>query len=188
MKTILDVKTYEQSTFLTCLSACFMIARDANGENIPFTQEKELELYTSALKSVKDFYHFGFMRQALEQGHNVTMVVEVPDLFNYLKILNKKVDNKINVKFEHITIDEIKKTIEELKVPIIMLVDQWPISLYVRTQHYILVHGYDEKNIYIVEPWYGQKMKIPYERFQLMIDSLRDNLYCGTQMIYLKKE
>lgn len=68
-----------------------------------------------------------------------------------------------------------------------MLVDQFPVSLYVRTQHYIIVFGYDKKSIHIVEPWYGKKMKIPNHKFQELIDSLRNNLFCGTQMIYLKK-
>ncbi len=185
---ILSVKAYEQSTFLTCLSACFMMARDFIGEKIPFNQEKELEMYNDALKSVKDFYHFGFLKNALEQGYKANMVVEIPTIFEYLKSLNKKVENKINCLFKHISIDIIKETLEKEKVPIIVLVDQFPISLYCRTQHYVLVFGYDEKNIHIVEPWYGQKMKIPYNRFQEMLDSLRNNLFCGTQMIYLKKE
>lgn len=118
MKTkILNVRSYEQSTFLTCLSACFMIARDYLGEKVSFNQDTELEIYNNALRSVKDFYQFGFLADAIKKGYKANMILEVPGLFEYLRSLNKRVDNRISFRFRHISIDLIKEVLKKRKGP-----------------------------------------------------------------------
>ena len=53
---ILNVKAYKQSTTLTCLSACFMIARAYLGEDINFNKEKYALLNNNNINEKKIEY------------------------------------------------------------------------------------------------------------------------------------
>ena len=185
MDKIYPIKEYGQSTYLTCLSACFLMLRKYFEKDLAYSKELELEEFVNALKLERDFYQIGFIKSSEDNGYTTTFITEIPEINTLLISLKKKHTLNTNVILETITLKSIKKTLVDAYSPIIVFIDQYPLSNYVRTQHYIVVYGFDRDNIYIVEPWYGKKMKVSNIVFQKTLDSLRDNLYCGVQIIYI---
>lgn len=180
------IKPYEQQTFLSCLSAAFLMIRNGY-ENTQLTKENEMKYFVNALNSVKGFYQFGFFVDAEKEGYETGIITEVPDLHKYLVALKEELNTNTKITLQHIDIKFIKNFFIENNSPLVLFVDQWPFSMHVRTQHYIILTGFEDGFINIVEPWYGKEMKIPESTLQASLNSLRNNLLCGAQILYIKK-
>lgn len=179
----MNIPTLTQHTGFGCLATCYAMIKKYINPNFVFNTDVELELIRDMYLSDKEFHEPAIISKLLDIGCEVVFLSESKYAVDrYTQLLqNKKFETKFidisNYIFEHF----IKNG-----YVIITLVDKWHLDLYVRSSHYVLIKGMDEKYFFINDPWQGCEMRIEKENFKKFYKDVKDRFYMAPVIIAVK--
>ena len=192
---------FKTTTFTTAASALLTILNNLNSE-IEATQNKEFEIWQkSATLPTRASSIFALAAYAKKCGLNPTVLVEekefsFPDyrFYRYTKedidhakfseklFLNQAEENGVEIKESKITLEMVKKHIQDNKT-ILLRLNTKPIRNEKRnTSNYIIVHGFSAGYFHIIDTAFSA-LSIPEEVMQEAFHSLETKKYRDHRMI-----
>jgi ribosomal protein S18 acetylase RimI-like enzyme len=167
---------YEQTLIFTCGPAALLMAMHALNKAIPLDRELEVRLWREATTVFMTSGHggttpFGLAIAAKQRGFDVDVFVNGPrPLFeNSVRSEDKKAvialtekDYLKQMKEEGIGLSEVIPTLDDLRAVVeagaipIVLISTWQLY-HEKVPHWVVVTGFDDKHIYIHDPWVDAK-------------------------------
>jgi len=167
---------YEQTLIFTCGPAALLMAMHALNKEVPLDRELEVRLWREATTVFMTSGHggttpFGLAIAAKHRGFDVDVFVNGPrPLFqNSVRSEDKKVvialteqdylkqmaEEGIGLSEAIPTLDDIRAVVEAGAIPIV-LISTWQLY-HEKVPHWVVVTGFDDKHIYIHDPWVDAK-------------------------------
>ncbi len=175
----MSIQIIKQETFEGCLPVCLF-----GISGIKSSKEKELDLLIKGLTKNRDtYYTFNVILSFIESYDlEIDLFVDIKPYANYLS----KFNNDHRLKIAHQAINE--RFIHNQKNPFILYIDQYEINKYTHAPHFIIVEEQDDEYMYIIDPWKGERIKLPKEVILNSIQELKTCFFFSPLLITLKQK
>jgi len=184
MKT--EIKPLKQTTEFGCLATCYTMIKNHFDKEDNFSQEIESNLTKEAFRSETGFNEHYYLKELYKKGYEIKIFVETPYMLDGYNQLNTKL--KCNIPIEH-SLTGVEDYIDLMKQGyiIITLIDLWYLDMIIHFPHYVIVNGFNENSIYIVDPKYCREIKISKEKFNKILHSIQNRLNYSQVIFAIKK-
>jgi len=169
------IKPLKQQTEFGCLATCFTMIKNHLFSEKEFNQNIESELTKQAFSSTTNFNEHHYLKKLYDLNCKIKVLVETPYMLEGYNLLNTKLKCKIPIEHCLIGVDDYESLLKEGYI-LITLIDLWNIDMIINIAHYVIVSGFDETSLYIIDPKYGKEIRISKPRFQQMLGNLKQDI------------
>ena len=182
----LNIKLLKQNTQFGCLATCFFMIKNYFFEEEEFNQDKESSLTNEAFCFETGFNEHYYLNKLSKLSCDIRVFVETPYLAESYNKLNTKYNCNILIEYSILGIRDFESLLED-GYAIITLIDMWYLDMIVHDVHYVIVNGFDDNSIYLLDPKYGYKLKFSKERFLNSFETLKEKFGYSPLIFAIKK-
>lgn len=182
----IDIPVLKQKTGQGCFIACCSMIRKYFDKKFKYDMDKELEIFVEALKSNREFCEPYVINKLLEKLAEIEIITESFYVRYLLNKSKRKFGANFQVKYKIVGVNDFESALKENKI-LITLVDLWDITMYTHFPHFVILNGFDSHDFYMIDPWMGEQIKIPKDRFMNFVKNIKSGLGMSPMIYMIKK-
>ena len=176
----------KQQTQFGCLAACYSMIKNYLFGETSYDVATETQLTSEAFSVKTGFNEHYYLKKMSDWGCEVRVFLETPYMFDEYSKVNSELGGNISVEHRLIGIEDYKKLINDGYL-IISVIDLWHIDMIIHFAHYVIINGFTDNHISIIDPKYGREIMFSNRRFQDTLDNIKYRLKHSPLLFAIKK-
>lgn len=170
----MKIKPFRQTTWDSCLAVCLLLLARQK-----VTRQKEISLLIDSLKGPRDSFALSLLEAFVKKyKRDVEVYADNKAFCSFLKSRTRS--PKIHLKHKFID----KNFIEEHIEPFILYVDGHFLKTPTHYPHFVIIEGETSKKYLVIDPWIGNRRKVPKSVIYDAVGSLKDYLkFCPLMIV-----